>query len=40
MTNFGEKIVLKSKESPPNDDEGGVCGLNSTPCLVKPLIIN
>jgi hypothetical protein len=27
------------KISPPNDDEGGVGGLNHTPHLVKPLVM-
>jgi hypothetical protein len=39
MTNFGEKNVLEFKESPLNDDAGGVGGLNCTPYLMKPLII-
>jgi hypothetical protein len=38
VTNLGKKIVSKFEKSPPNDDEGGVGGLNYTPCLVKPLI--
>ncbi len=39
VTNFGEKIVSKSKESPVNDDERGVGGLKHTPHVVKPLVI-
>ncbi len=38
LTNLGEKSILEFEESPPNDDEGGVGGLNHTPHLVKPLI--
>jgi hypothetical protein len=38
LTNVGEKIVAKSKESPPYDDEGCVGGLNRTLHLVKPLV--
>jgi hypothetical protein len=38
VTNFGEIFVSKSKESPLDDGEGGVGGLNYTPCLMKPLI--
>jgi hypothetical protein len=34
VTNLREKSIL-----PANDDEGGVGGLNCTPCLVKPLVI-
>jgi hypothetical protein len=40
VTSFGKKIVSKSKKSPPYDDEGGVGGLNGTPCLVKPLTLS
>jgi hypothetical protein len=36
VTNFGEKSISKSKESPLNDDEDG---LNHTLCLMKPLVI-
>jgi hypothetical protein len=32
------KINLRSKEFPPNDDEGDVGGLNCTFCPMKPLI--
>ncbi len=39
VTNLGKIFVLESKESPLDDDEGGVDGLNRTPCLVKPLVI-
>jgi hypothetical protein len=39
VTNLGKKVVSKSKESPLDDDEGGVGGLNHTPHMVKPLII-
>jgi hypothetical protein len=38
VTKLGEKFVSKSKEFPLDDDEGGVGGLNCTPCLVKPII--
>jgi hypothetical protein len=38
VTNFRKKFVLKYEESPIDDDEGGVGGLNYTPCLVKPLV--
>jgi hypothetical protein len=31
-----EEYISKSKNSPPNDDEGGVGGLNCTLHLVKP----
>ncbi len=39
VTTFGEKNISESKESPLDDDESGVGGLNRTPCLVKPLVI-
>jgi hypothetical protein len=39
MINFGEQFILDFEESPPNDDEGGVGGLNCIPRLVKPLVI-
>jgi hypothetical protein len=39
VTNLGRKFVSKSKKSPPNDDEGGVGGLNLTLYLVKPLVL-
>jgi len=39
VTNLGKKSISKSKESPPDDDESGVGGLNRTLHLVKPLII-
>jgi hypothetical protein len=35
---LGEISISKSEKSPPNDDEGGVGGLNRTPHLVKPLV--
>ncbi len=38
MKNLGEKYVSKSKQSPINDDEGGVGGLNHTLRLMKPLV--
>ncbi len=38
VTNLGEKFVLESEQSPPNDNEGGVGGLNHTPRLMKPLV--
>ncbi len=38
MTNLGGKYVSKFEQSPPNDDEGGVGGLNHTPHLMKPLV--
>jgi hypothetical protein len=38
VTTLGEKIIFKSEESPLDDDESGVGGLNRTPCLVKPLV--
>jgi len=36
---FSGELGSKYKESPPNDDEGGVGGLNNTPYLMKPLVI-
>jgi hypothetical protein len=39
VTNIREKIVPKSKESPTDDDEGDVGGLNRTSHLVKSLIL-
>jgi hypothetical protein len=39
VTNLRKIFVSKFEESPPYDDEGGVGGLNRTPCLVKPLVI-
>jgi hypothetical protein len=39
VTNLKEIFVSKFEESPPNDDEGGVGGLNRTLCLMKPLVI-
>jgi hypothetical protein len=39
VTNLREKSILEYEESPVDDDEGGVGGLNCTPCLVKPLVI-
>jgi len=36
---LGGELGSKYEESPPNDDEGGVGGLNHTPCLMKPLVI-
>ncbi len=39
VTNLREKYVSKFEQSPKDDDEGGVGGLNCTPCLVKPLVI-
>ncbi len=33
-----EIFVSKFEESPPDDDEGGLGGLNCTFCLVKPLV--
>jgi len=39
VTNLGEKIISKSKKSPPDDDEGGVGGLNYTPRMTKSLVI-
>jgi hypothetical protein len=38
VTNLRERYVLKYEEFPIDDDEGGVGGLNCTPCLVKPLV--
>jgi hypothetical protein len=38
VTNLKETLVSKSKESPLDDDEGGVGGLNYTPRLMKPLV--
>jgi hypothetical protein len=38
VTNLGKKNISKFEESPPNDDEGGVGGLNYTHRLLKPLI--
>ncbi len=37
MTTFGDELI--SKDSFSDDDEGGTCGLNHTPSLVKPLVI-
>ncbi len=37
LTNLGKKC-FKIWKLPPNDDKGGVGGLNCTPCLVKPLV--
>jgi hypothetical protein len=34
-----EKNVLEFENPPLDDDEGGVGGLNCTPCLVKPLVM-
>jgi hypothetical protein len=39
VTNLGEIFVSEFKESPLDDGEGGVGGLNYTPRLVKPLMI-
>ncbi len=39
VTNLREKYVSKFEQSPKDDDEGGVGGLNHTPHLVKPLVI-
>jgi hypothetical protein len=36
VTSLGDKLVSKYEESPLDDNEGGVGGLNYTPCLVKP----
>ncbi len=36
---LGGELGFKYEEFPPNDDEGGVGGLNHTPCLMKPLVI-
>jgi hypothetical protein len=38
VTKLGEKSISESKESPLDDDEGGVGGLNCTLRLVKPLV--
>jgi hypothetical protein len=38
VTNLGKKSIFKFEESPPNDDEGGVGGMNHTLHLVKPLV--
>ncbi len=38
VTNLGEIFVSKFEESPLDDDEDGVGGLNCTPHLVNPLI--
>jgi hypothetical protein len=35
VTNLGDKLVFKFEKSPQDDNEGGVGGLNYTPCLVK-----
>ncbi len=34
-----KKIILKFEESPLDNDEGGVGGLNRTSRLMKPLVI-
>jgi len=39
VINCREKYVSKFEQSPIDDDEGGVGGLNHTPHLVKPLVI-
>ncbi len=39
VTNLKEKSISELKKFLAYDDEGGVGGLNHTPCLVKPLII-
>jgi hypothetical protein len=39
VTKLGENIVSKSEDSPLNDDEGNVGGLNYTPCRVKPIMV-
>jgi hypothetical protein len=36
---FGGELEFEYEEFPSNDDEGGVGGLNCTPCLMKPLVI-
>jgi hypothetical protein len=38
VTNLGKKFVSKFEESPLEDDEGGVGGLNRTLHLVKSLV--
>jgi hypothetical protein len=38
ITNFKGEHVFKFEDSPSNDDENGVDGLNHSPCLVKPLV--
>jgi hypothetical protein len=35
VTNLGENFVSKFEEFPPDDDEGGVGGLNHTPHMVE-----
>jgi hypothetical protein len=39
VTNLKKKIVFDVEESPADEDESGVGGLNRTPHMVKPLII-
>jgi hypothetical protein len=39
VINLGEIFILEFEKFPPNDDEGGVGGLNYTPSMVKPLVI-
>jgi hypothetical protein len=39
VVDLGEKFVLGFENSLPNDDEGGVGSLNSTPCLIKSLVM-
>jgi hypothetical protein len=39
VTNLGKICVSKFEEFPPDDEEGGVGGLNFTFRLVKPLVI-
>jgi hypothetical protein len=36
---LGGELGFEYEKSPPNDDEGGVGGLNLTPCLMKSLEI-
>jgi hypothetical protein len=39
VIDLGENSILEFEDSPPNDDESGVGGLNHTPYLVKPLVM-
>jgi hypothetical protein len=39
VTNLKNEPISKFENFPLNDNEGGVNGLNRTPCFVKPLMI-
>ncbi len=39
LIKFGGELESKYEEFPSNDDEGGVGGLNYTPCMMKLLVI-